>query len=34
MVQQKLVDEILSNFPELLVIGKYVKIGFKKKGSP
>ena len=27
-------DEISLNFPELLIIGKYVKIRFKNKGSP
>ena len=33
-IQQKLVDEISLNFPELVIIGKYVKISFKNKGSP
>ena len=32
MIQQKLVDEISLNFPELFVIGKYVKISFKNRG--
>ena len=34
MMQEKLVDEISLNFPELFVIGKYVKIRFKNWGSP
>ena len=34
MIQEKLDDEISLNFPELFVIGKYVKIKFKSKGSP
>ena len=29
MIQEKLDDEISLNFPELFVIGKYVKIRFK-----
>ena len=31
MVQQKLVDQISLNFPELFIIRKYVKIRFKNK---
>ena len=31
---KKLVDEISLNFPELFIIGQYVKIRFKNKGSP
>ena len=31
---QKIVDEISLNFPELFIIGKYVKIRFKNRGSP
>ena len=34
MIQEKLVDEISLNFPELFIIGKYVKIRFKNFGSP
>ena len=34
MIHQKLVPEISLNFPELLIIGKYVKIRFKNKESP
>ena len=34
MIQQKLVNKIYLNFPELFIIGKYVKIRFKNKGSP
>ena len=34
MIQQKLVDEISLNFPELFIIRKYVKVRFKNKGSP
>ena len=34
MIQQKLVDEVLSNFPELLITGKHLKIRFKNRGSP
>ena len=34
MIQYKLVNEISLNFPDLFVIGKYVKIRFKNKGSP
>ena len=30
----KLVDEISSSFPELFIIGKYVKMRFKNRGSP
>ena len=30
----KIVNEFSLNFPKLLIIGKYVKIGFKKRGSP
>ena len=32
MAQQKLVDQISLNFPELLIKGKYVKIRFKTGG--
>ena len=28
------VDEISLNFPELFIIGKYVKIRFENRGSP
>ena len=31
---KKLVDEISLNFPELLIIGKHVKIMSKNRGSP
>ena len=34
MIKEKLVDEISLNFPELFIIGKYVKIRFKNFGSP
>ena len=34
MIQQKLVDEISLNFHELFIIGKYIKISFKKRESP
>ena len=34
MIQWKIVDEISFNFPELLIIGKYVKIRFENRGSP
>ena len=34
MIQQKLVDQISLNFPELFIKGKYVKIRFKNRGSP
>ena len=34
MIQLKLVDEISLNFPELFIIGKYVKIRFKNRGLP
>ena len=34
MIQQKFVDEISLNFPELFIIRKYVKIRFKDSGSP
>ena len=34
MVQQKLVDEISLDIPELFIIGKYVKIKFKNLESP
>ena len=34
MIQLKLVDEISLNFPELFITGKYVKIGFRNRGSP
>ena len=34
MIQSKLRNEISLNFPELLLIGKYVKIRFKNRGSP
>ena len=33
MIQWKLVDEISLNFPELFIIGKYVKNKFKSRGS-
>ena len=33
-MQQKLVDEISLNFPELFIIGKYIKIKFKNRASP
>ena len=33
-MQQKLVDEISLNFPELFIIGKYLKIRFKTIRSP
>ena len=29
-----IVDEISLNFPELIIIGKYLKITFKNRGSP
>ena len=32
MIQEKLVDEISLSFPDLFIIGKYVKIRFKKSG--
>ena len=34
MVQQKLADEIFLNFPELFLIGKYVKITYQNEGLP
>ena len=34
MILQKLVDEILVDFPELFFIGKYLKIRFKNRGLP
>ena len=34
MIQEKLVDEISLNFPELFIIEKYVKIRFKNRGPP
>ena len=34
MIQEKLVDEVSLNFPELFIIGKYAKIRFKRRGSP
>ena len=34
MIQKKLVDEISINFPQLFIIGNYVKIRFENKGSP
>ena len=34
MIQEKLVDEISLNFPELFIIEKYVKVRFKNRGSP
>ena len=34
MIQEKLVDEISLNFPELFVTGKYVKIRFKNMMPP
>ena len=34
MIQKKVFDEISLNFPELFIIGKYVKIRFKNWGSP
>ena len=34
MIQEKLVDGISLNFPELFIIGKYVKITFKNRRSP
>ena len=34
MIQQKLIDEISLNFPELFITAKYVKIRFKNRGSP
>ena len=34
MIQYKLVNEISLNFPDLFVIGKYVKIRFKNNGWP
>ena len=33
MIQQKVVDEICLNFSVLFIIGKYVKIKFKNRGS-
>ena len=33
-MQQKLVDEFSLNFPGLFIVGKYVKIRFKNRGSP
>ena len=34
MIQEKLVDEISLNFPELFIIRHYIKIRFKNRGSP
>ena len=34
MIQYKVVDKISLNFPKLFIIGKYVKIRFKNRGSP
>ena len=34
LYKKKLVDETSLNFPELFIIGKYVKIRFKNRGSP
>ena len=34
MIQKKLNDKIYSNFPELLIIEKDVKISSKNRGSP
>ena len=34
MIQKKLVHEISINFPQLFIIGNYVKIKFENKGSP
>ena len=34
MIQQKLVNEISLNFPELFFTGKYVNIRFKNRVSP
>ena len=34
VLHKKLVNEISLNFPELLIIGKYVKIRFKNRGPP
>ena len=34
MIQEKLDDEVLLNFPELLITEKHVKIRFKNRGSP
>ena len=34
MIQEKLVDGISLNFPELFIVGKYFKITFKNRGSP
>ena len=34
MIQSQFVHEISLNFPELFIIGKYIKIRFKNKGSP
>ena len=33
-MKKKLVDEISSNFSELLTVGKYLKMRFKNRGSP
>ena len=34
MIQQKPVDEIPLNFPELFIVGEHVKIRFKNRVSP
>ena len=34
MIRQKFVSEISLNFPELFIIGKYVKIRLKNRQSP
>ena len=34
MIQYKVVNKISLNFPKLFIIGKYVKIRFKNRGSP
>ena len=33
-MKKKLADEISSNFPESLTVGKYLKMRFKNRGSP
>ena len=32
MIQEKVVNEISLNFPELFIVEKYAKIGFKNQG--
>ena len=33
-MKKKLADEISSNFPESLTVGKYLKMRFKNRGLP